>query len=130
MTKQSSIHVSLASVDAEPQATAAPLSHDIPISILPADQDAISELGFPLKVPQAVIPLGDPMVQLLQGFQTMLAKQDQDRHEDLLARQRFEANIQGMMTSRSQQFVSDSRSIPLAPDVPIGQYYPAPVPEA
>jgi hypothetical protein len=99
VTDQSSIHVSIASTDADPQAMTAPISHGSPISLFPMDCDSISELGIPLQVPHAVTPLVDPIVQLLQGFRSMFVKQEQDHHTDRLARQRFKATMQGMMIS-------------------------------
>jgi hypothetical protein len=86
--------------------------HRTPVSIFPEalDDMSISESTdlhvdvhpiYSAQVPFAEVnvPQVDPIVQLLQGFRSMFAQQEQDRLNNRVERQRFEATIQGLMTS-------------------------------
>jgi hypothetical protein len=90
---------------------------DIPIGVHTTTTDVIP-------VSQIDVPGSDPMMQLLQGLQTMFTKQDQEHIVDRAARQRFEATIQALVSPRQASLSSDDHMGPN--DVPPGQYYDAP----
>jgi hypothetical protein len=68
VTNKSSVHVSIASEDADPQSTEAPLSHGSPISIFPMDHDDISELRLLLQVPRPRPPSRIPWSRSCKAF--------------------------------------------------------------
>jgi hypothetical protein len=76
------------------------------VSLFPVEQDGVSVFApdglvadFQVPVPRVVIPSQDPMVQILQGFQPLFSKQDQDCLDDCVDRRRFENNIQYIVLS-------------------------------
>jgi hypothetical protein len=68
------------------------------------------------------------MTQLLQGFEAMFNKQEQDRHDDRIDRQRFETNIQYMVAAHSHPSVTYMALVHMLTgnNVPPGQYYAVP----
>jgi hypothetical protein len=131
----SSIHVSLASADTDQGSHSASVYTGIPISLFPDDMSALNIpyiLG--LQPPTtALVPVSqinasgmDPMVQILQVFQTMFHKQDQDRIVDRAERQRFEATIQALVSPTHHKAYVSSPEFAGPDDVPPVQYGDAP----
>jgi hypothetical protein len=102
---QSSVHVSMASLDDVPRSSSHSQFRGTPISLFLAVQevehlsDSILLPEDSLPVPVIVInaPQVDPVAQLLQGFQSMFAKQEQYRIADRIERHRFEATVHGLL---------------------------------
>jgi hypothetical protein len=136
--ERSLINVSMASADADPRSRPASAYCGSPISLFPDDD--VSHINTPVifddsrPVPSARVPARldgnppmDPMSQLLQGFQDMFHRQDQDWVHDRVARDRFEAMIRALVSPRpaSDYVQSYVESIPA--HVLQGQYCPAPI---
>jgi hypothetical protein len=87
----------------------------------------LPEDSLPVPVIEVNVPQVDPVAQLVQGFQSMFAKQEQDRIADRIERHRFEATVHGLLNpSPGHGSGSDASPIASASEpVSIGQYYPA-----
>jgi hypothetical protein len=119
----SSVHVSIASPDADPGSINESVYHGSHVGMFPLDDDA-SLLGHSVPsldrypVPTYPVPLeictprpsiphtvsqaqDDPMTQVLQGLATMFAKQDQDHIADRKSCLQFESNLKTMLSTRS-----------------------------
>jgi hypothetical protein len=137
LDNHSSVHVSMASLDDVPRSSSHSQFRGTPISLFPAVQEVehlsdsimLPEDSLPVPVIEVNVPqVDDPVAQLLlQGFQSMFAKQEQDRIADRIERHRFEATVHGLLNpspghgSGSDASPNASASAPVS----IGQYYPA-----
>jgi hypothetical protein len=87
----------MASLDNVPCSSSHSQFRGTPISLFPAVQevellsDSMLLPEDPLQVPvtEINVPQVDPVAQLLQGFQSMFAKQEQDRIADRMERHRL-----------------------------------------
>jgi hypothetical protein len=104
---QSSVHISMVSSDAVPRSPSHSQYRGNPISLFPAAQDEVSLSGSVVlpsehsQVPlvEVTVTQVDPFAQLLQGFQSMFSKQEQDCITDRVECHRFEATVQGLITA-------------------------------